>query len=144
MKLSILHVCGDDPKLGEYTNIVLQYSPRMWRWSLTSVNFIIFIAVFSTYVEMILPNSLVYFCGQSILHVCGDDPSRSPIAINSMLYSPRMWRWSFKGVFGLRDSNVFSTYVEMILSLLRYLSSYSRILHVCGDDPLPITLPEFL
>ena len=31
----ILHVCGGDPKLTHLTSEKLQYSPRMWRWSLS-------------------------------------------------------------------------------------------------------------
>ena len=50
-----------------------------------------------------------------ILHVCGDDP---------------------KGLCtGVYHFAVFSTYVEMILTVLISISSLESILHVCGDDP---------
>ena len=53
---------------------------------------------------------------KSILHVCGDDPQS--ILLRSLLMP------------------VFSTYVEMILTLWWLLTTTQSILHVCGDDPL--------
>ena len=52
--LSILHVCGDDPKLKEAQSKVD--------------------TVFSTYVEMIPISQDDEKVQASILHVCGDDP----------------------------------------------------------------------
>ena len=78
-KLSILHVCGDDPKC----------LPR------SKLN----IKVFSTYVEMIriaFPNHLAL---NGILHVCGDDPEENAELYSVGLYSPRMWRWSYNFTF---------------------------------------------
>ena len=52
---SILHVCGDDPKM-----------------HLEKITAFI---VFSTYVEMILIPRFPSIIWLSILHVCGDDPN---------------------------------------------------------------------
>ena len=71
-----------------------------------------------------------------ILHVCGDDPQRQYIIIYQVLYSPRMWRWSLTVIVARVAIKVFSTYVEMILSLVDLPSLIASILHVCGDDPM--------
>ena len=59
-----------------YIGICLLYSPRVWRWSLRSLNRWFGSSVFSTCVEVIL-----YFLDYEaqytgILHVCGGDPQR--------------------------------------------------------------------
>ena len=59
--------------------------------------------------------SRVTFLGFSILHVCGGDP--------------------FGVFFTSHNINVFSTYVEVILSWLMKLQTVKGILHVCGGDP---------
>ena len=71
--------------------------------------------VFSTYVEVILLVNGVEINRESVLHVCGGDPS-SKTAI-------------------LGDIWVFSTYVEVILKLSPLVGFHIGVLHVCGGDP---------
>ena len=71
-----------------------------------------------------------------ILHVCGGDPQSTLEWIQAMLYSPRMWRWSF-GYHSVRwQRKVFSTYVEVIPMWQSKNHLDHCILHVCGGDPL--------
>ena len=131
----ILHVCGDDPKIYLPDEFMLLYSPRMWRWSLVPLEGDSDISVFSTYVEMIPHIPYIEFNIPCILHVCGDDPSSSGLALTWSQYSPRMWRWSFWQISLAEETRVFSTYVEMIPYILKPMIIHIRILHVCGDDP---------
>ena len=111
----ILHVCGGDPKACKLIRAPLQYSPRMWRWSSSKEVRKNLNKVFSTYVEVILLSSsfaVEHFC---ILHVCGGDPVGSTTKKISGMYSPRMWRWSSTNKTVESLSQVFSTYVEVIL-----------------------------
>ena len=91
----ILHVCGDDPEIDEDIRVKKEYSPRMWRWSLSLNNLISVCRVFSTYVEMILVHHTGSFQNKGILHVCGDDPRLGVFLLWKIMYSPRMWRWSY-------------------------------------------------
>ena len=91
---SILHVCGGDPRLACVSAVFVLYSPRMWRWSLSPTASTEGRRVFSTYVEVILRYHLLQCLFQSILHVCGGDPTIINNAISVIMYSPRMWRWS--------------------------------------------------
>ena len=118
----------------------IAYSPRMWRWSYIFVVNYLFFTVFSTYVEMILPNHFRNFMFCRILHVCGDDPIGRCITRNGLRYSPRMWRWSYAVTMRTISKGVFSTYVEMILFLCIVNCLVCSILHVCGDDPNPATI----
>ena len=112
------------------------YSPRMWRWSQYPALGFCYQSVFSTYVEVI-PNSQGCSCtDQSILHVCGGDPISLDFSSSKITYSPRMWRWSLYCGTQSPKWLVFSTYVEVIPSLLQLLKFQLRILHVCGGDPI--------
>ena len=133
--ISILHVCGGDPKSGDRRFLSIKYSPRMWRWSRDQRHLFHGQRVFSTYVEVILTCLVLILFLSSILHVCGGDPIDLCFHINSMLYSPRMWRWSWRLRKKQNQARVFSTYVEVILTnKQKSLYDYS-ILHVCGGDP---------
>ena len=46
-----------------------------------------------------------------------------------------MWRWSSRWHLFKRTSNVFSTYVEVILTREKFIRMSRRFLHVCGGDP---------
>ena len=94
VKNSILHVCGGDPELGLSSLNNMKYSPRMWRWSPIELILVIFIAVFSTYVEVILKFVTVVLWRDRILHVCGGDPYHLNHHPFQLQYSPHMWRWS--------------------------------------------------
>ena len=107
----------------------------MWRWSYKIIKPSKEQAVFSTYVEVIPSLFLMDYTIQSILHVCGGDPMFNGQGNNAIQYSPRMWRWSYILNLLLNITSVFSTYVEVILSIIEYPSINSRILHVCGGDP---------
>ena len=131
----ILHVCGGDPTTFCSLISIFSYSPRMWRWSSYQVQTLLLHRVFSTYVEMILHTFVVYVLAIRILHVCGDDPKPICNSAKTWWYSPRMWRWSCILVLKHLTFSVFSTYVEMILSLICTNTSVNGILHVCGDDP---------
>ena len=153
--VSVLHVCGDDPKASRLLTVASGCSPRMWRWSYDYDPYLLEVEVFSTYVEMILTRSQFPLTMLCVLHVCGDDPidkgafrvmsrcsprmwddpSRKGKAHMSMACSPRMWRWSSCTNAGFRSISVFSTYVEMILFLSAHDPVVSRVLHVSGDDP---------
>ena len=52
-----------------------------------------------------------------------------------LLYSPRMWRWSYQINTVNGDDWVFSTYVEVIPDQQARDLEALRILHVCGGDP---------
>ena len=90
----ILHVCGGDPKYDAMYYNDLKYSPRMWRWSHFVDYKCHFLSVFSTYVEVILPNQKFVLDNDGILHVCGGDPPDIQADWKNIPYSPRMWRWS--------------------------------------------------
>ncbi len=115
MPIRILHVCGGDP---QSCCFLLNLNP-----------------VFSTYVEVILSLAPAYNSPLGILHVCGGDPIRIFRITKNSEYSPRMWRWSrYRDHKDHRDK-VFSTYVEVILSLPEIFAAEPSILHVCGGDP---------
>ena len=73
-KVSILHVCGGDPRDVTNTANAMAYSPRMWRWSLPPQHGKSMAVVFSTYVEVIPALNLLNLQYDGILHVCGGDP----------------------------------------------------------------------
>ena len=110
----------------------------MWRWSPVVPQVLTQFIVFSTYVEVIPTSTPSIEAASSILHVCGGDPKPIVDFDPTLSYSPRMWRWSQKMAMYKRHPTVFSTYVEVILSLLLYTTTYMGILHVCGGDPFKI------
>ena len=107
----------------------------MWRWSSKWVKKSGKFIVFSTYVEVIPKNSIVYKNNKGILHVCGGDPINLQCINTRLMYSPRMWRWSYVAFTFLHVLIVFSTYVEVIPLIASKTSSTVSILHVCGGDP---------
>ena len=56
--------------------------------------------------------------------------------VDHLVYSPRMWRSSLLQCNLVLLSNVFSTYVEVILILMINIVQLISILHVCGGHPL--------
>ena len=135
LRSSILHVCGGDPCIRVWTRAMLEYSPRMWRWSYCYPHGIDWVKVFSTYVEVILRAMDSISIPTGILHVCGGDPNSGVVGYTGIEYSPRMWRWSRVFTWSHRNFSVFSTYVEVILAFLRRVQALGSILHVCGGDP---------
>ena len=95
------------------------YSPRMWRWSYFDGEELGDIYVFSTYVEVILKAMQQSQQMQSILHVCGGDPNWRVEHRRWCRYSPRMWRWSLRGIDQKETITVFSTHVESVTVLER-------------------------
>ena len=79
--LSILHVCGGDPISEKQLKALEEYSPRVWRWSQTTMGKPTWEIVFSTCVEVILLHIFFVFFNGSILHVCGGDPSAVDVLI---------------------------------------------------------------
>ena len=132
----ILHVCGGDPSTKKMARYTREYSPRMWRWSPLGWLCTTTKLVFSTYVEVILVHWSKIKLPPGILHVCGGDPAGAIPTKNGGLYSPRMWRWSYRGRYLLVHKYVFSTYVEVILKKLHRRFRADCILHVCGGDPM--------
>ena len=121
-----------------YIGICLLYSPRVWRWSFSSLTASFKAPVFSTCVEVILLEIKPQGTFTSILHVCGGDPTLWWTFSTKVSYSPRVWRWSPRSS-ALKTSNmVFSTCVEVILTLKVNFELLSGILHVCGGDPYNI------
>ena len=56
-----------------------------------------------------------------------------------LVFSPRMWRWSYlKLVFHVL-LKIFSTYVEVILHPLKEFKYEIYFLHVCGGDPTALS-----
>ena len=91
--------------------------------------------VFSTCVEVIL-KPFSWLCKAcSILHVCGGDPHQFVQISTAYPYSPRVWRWSPDSNLEPSHLPVFSTCVEVILSLAQIVLTTNSILHVCGGDP---------
>ena len=133
--ICILHVCGGDPFPTPCFPSELSYSPRMWRWSCSSITSIFSDVVFSTYVEVILSTSTSSVVQLGILHVCGGDPGRLQVSTSIDEYSPRMWRWSWIHEKIKQYFAVFSTYVEVILGSFTLEDLMNSILHVCGGDP---------
>ena len=99
--------------------------------------------VFSTCVEVIL--TMKQESGQAlcILHVCGGDPQLRLWLLRGLRYSPRVWRWSYQEANCTFGKNVFSTCVEVILSIFIDKHELAGILHVCGGDPGVITHLSF-
>ena len=89
----------------------------MWRWSWLWALFQTSKWVFSTYVEVILVMSSSAEMMSGFLHVCGGDPATYLRNLISNRFSPRMWRWSWKYLIHLQFLWVFSTYVEVILTI---------------------------
>ena len=113
--VSVLHVCGGDPRVVWSSVLRCRCSPRMWRWSRKANSDAEIDIVFSTYVEVILFWILFSTSGSCVLHVCGGDPSFRKQGHQAVVCSPRMWRWSYPQ-FSYRSMKiVFSTYVEVIL-----------------------------
>ena len=112
---SILHVCGGDPNKCSISWLTHLYSPRVWRWSYNCGHSWIDVHVFSTCVEVIPKNSIVYKNNKGILHVCGGDPIFTNFFLTIFGYSPRVWRWSLPDLLLDLDWSVFSTCVEVIL-----------------------------
>ena len=115
----ILHVCGGDPTCLFIFGWKFKYSPRMWRWSLDANCIRVWTRVFSTYVEVILEMNDIKILGRSILHVCGGDPDWTSNLYWCWGYSPRMWRWSLRGIDQKETITVFSTHVESVTVLER-------------------------
>ena len=84
----------------------------------------------------VIPWPLIHTAtGLRILHVCGGDPYQDDYGDESVEYSPRMWRWSCDQDDIDTAYDVFSTYVEVILSPSKIKRLADGILHVCGGDP---------
>ena len=115
-----------------YIGICLLYSPRVWRWSHDWNRKEREHQVFSTCVEVILMTYQTSLENISILHVCGGDPNIIKLANYWLFYSPRVWRWSPSQNIVKQLHPVFSTYVEVILSLVAPTKTSICILHVCG------------
>ena len=130
-----LHVCGGDPRMIILTLIVIKFSPRMWRWSYALFQHSKCYIVFSTYVEVILTADGPVKVDTRFLHVCGGDPKLEDKADMARKFSPRMWRWSYLLGFLFDVIVVFSTYVEVILTIFVVRGNPERFLHVCGGDP---------
>ena len=131
----ILHVCGGDPYIVNNFLYLCKYSPRVWRWSLLQNGDLWSDGVFSTCVEVI-PISLFFFrASLSILHVCGGDPHLKWLCKNKTMYSPRVWRWSYRPYIITNELYVFSTCVEVIPCIFLLAKASKSILHVCGGDP---------
>ena len=107
----------------------------MWRWSSLKLQVGDTLCVFSTYVEVIPLRLCFIHVKCSILHVCGGDPKGIKASHNFFKYSPRMWRWSLYVSRSNDRNSVFSTYVEVILTLALACLVFVSILHVCGGDP---------
>ena len=107
----------------------------MWRWSQLRYFNHINKAMFSTYVEVILKNFHKEIDWESVLHVCGGDPTQFIILAIKLACSPRMWRWSSTTCRLSQLHTVFSTYVEVILLQMLLPSLLICVLHVCGGDP---------
>ena len=135
LKAYFLHVCGGDPYVGEAVPAVDWFSPRMWRWSLLRVCKPVNKPIFSTYVEVILSSSGLNLKSGNFLHVCGGDPYSMINCCIRSLFSPRMWRWSWKRGIDQCCVRIFSTYVEVILISGAGGSATYDFLHVCGGDP---------
>ena len=73
------------------------------------------------------------------LHVCGGDPPKAEFYTNFTKFSPRMWRWSYTGIYYRVGVFVFSTYVEVILAKAEYAMYKGGFLHVCGGDPVAMS-----
>ena len=91
--------------------------------------------VFSTYVEVILLFERSSQSVAGVLHVCGGDPMCLALPKARIKCSPRMWRWSWVWMELIFQAIVFSTYVEVILSVIIFNYLPYRVLHVCGGDP---------
>ena len=74
------------------------------------------------------------------LHVCGGDPWSRNILTYYVGFSPRMWRWSLTRLTCQKVLMVFSTYVEVILSIKEFQQRLESFLHVCGGDPTVSTI----
>ena len=135
----ILHVCGGDPDENTHRVQYLKYSPRVWRWSLSSTSKSWHVWVFSTCVEVIPVLLVAEMFHVGILHVCGGDPNSRWLGYLWSWYSPRVWRWSRCYLSQRCFMLVFSTCVEVILIGRIQGFVHVGILHVCGGDPICFT-----
>ena len=101
------------------------------------------VTVFSTYVEVILSTSTLSVVQLGFLHVCGGDPDLSTYFDHVMRFSPRMWRWSYDYAYRSDREVVFSTYVEVILRVLKPTGTLLCFLHVCGGDPEKVNFANY-
>ena len=85
--------------------------------------------------EVILSCSYVWLQCRRFLHVCGGDPKNGWSFKEFKKFSPRMWRWSRYREINNLAVLVFSTYVEVILTIFVVKGNPERFLHVCGGDP---------
>ena len=132
---SFLHVCGGDPTWSQFVLVSVWFSPRMWRWSSHQMIWLRAVQVFSTYVEVILNFLEKRLKRLGFLHVCGGDPEYLNANKRESKFSPRMWRWSSSLTKTKSGQGVFSTYVEVILTMNIHSIMFLRFLHVCGGDP---------
>ena len=130
--LNFLHVCGGVSYYPIALRKLFEFSPRMWRcfhyWRNTWRSTLIF----STYVEVfpLLKKHLkkhTYF-----LHVCGGVSHGDSVTGYAFGFSPRMWRCFLWRHYAIINVGIFSTYVEVFLTLTAIPVPFSNFLHVCG------------
>ena len=127
-----LHVCGDVSPVPIEASITLEFSPRMWRCFLRILHITEGRTVFSTYVEMFPPSVKAEFWWMRFLHVCGDVSRLVRKVVDSLPFSPRMWRcFSCEAGRG-SGQGVFSTYVEMFLQKPQKDEKGHSFLYMCG------------
>ena len=104
----------------------------MWRcfcWRVLKTNGTL---IFSTYVEVFLDTANFTEEQQNFLHVCGGVSGVVHFLGGMTIFSPRMWRCFPLYRFGWKANSIFSTYVEVFLSLYARSIAFSDFLHVCG------------
>ncbi len=88
--------------------------------------------IFSTYVEVFLSYKGGQLLQGDFLHVCGGVSAFQPNVPDIRKFSPRMWRCFFFQSLLWVVVEIFSTYVEVFLSLEYLHQLISNFLHVCG------------
>ena len=139
---NFLHVCGGVSLYCFNGRLGNRFSPRMWRCFRSSRSRSPPSSIFSTYVEVFLSVNGFSIRNRNFLHVCGGVSGYLIPFLVDEVFSPRMWR-CFRDDRGTQTSeNIFSTYVEVFLSINVLRLIVLNFLHVCGGVSNRNTKPE--
>ena len=108
------------------------FSPRAWRCFQLRTLLKSPIGVFSTCVEVFLSFRRLSSSSRCFLHVRGGVSPCAEQGESKIEFSPRAWRCFHILAKWLRVLQVFSTCVEVFLSMLRRLAAQTSFLHVRG------------
>ncbi len=131
----IPHGCGGGPRGTPLLSPVIEYSPRMWGWTVRPVRRVVLHIVFPTDVGVDRSTGRDRKTSQSIPHGCGGGPLTTGWGARSRVYSPRMWGWTADNGMGSKVPGVFPTDVGVDRQSEARPTGPTRIPHGCGGGP---------